>query len=37
MLSLPIVYGWPPLRLGTVNVSPSAPVISPLTSLSATT
>ena len=36
-LSLPIVYGWPPLRLGTVKVSPSLPVISPLTSLSATT
>ncbi len=36
-LSLPIVYGWPLLRLGTVNVSPSWAWISPFTSLSATT
>ena len=36
MLSLPIVYGLSPLRPLTVNVSPSVPLISPLTSFSAT-
>ena len=32
----PIVYGLPSLRLGTVNVSPGVPLISPVISFAAT-